>query len=41
MVWDFFMIFKPVNGGFGPFLGDIGLFFSPDFGMKLGNDNQL
>jgi hypothetical protein len=35
------MIFKPVNSGFWPFLGDIGLFLSPDFGRKLGMDNQL
>jgi hypothetical protein len=31
----------PVNGGFGPFLGDIELFLSPDFGGKLEMDNQL
>jgi hypothetical protein len=35
------MIFIPVNGGFGPFLGDIGHFWSPNFGRKLGMDNQL
>jgi hypothetical protein len=35
------MIFMPVNGGFGPFLGDIGHFWSPNFGRKLGMDNQL
>jgi hypothetical protein len=36
MVLDILLIFKPVNGGFGPFLGDIGLFLSLDFGRKLG-----
>jgi hypothetical protein len=41
MVLDFFIVFKPVNGDFWPFLGDIGLFFRPDFGRKLGNDNQI
>jgi hypothetical protein len=35
------MIFRPVNGDFCPLLGDIGLFLSPDFGRKLGKDNQL
>jgi hypothetical protein len=41
MVLDFFTVFKPINGDFWPFLGDIGLFFRPDFGRKLGNDNQI
>ena len=41
MVLDFFIVFKHVNGEFWPLLGDIGLFLSPDFGRKLGKDNQL
>jgi hypothetical protein len=31
----------PVINGFSPFLGDIGHFWSPNFGRKLGMDNQL
>jgi hypothetical protein len=31
----------PVTNGFYPFLGDIGHFWRPDFGRKLGMDNQL
>jgi hypothetical protein len=31
----------PVNSGFWPFLGDIGHFWSLDFGRTLGMDNQL
>jgi hypothetical protein len=31
----------PVINGFYPFLGDIGHFWRPDFGRKLGMDNQL
>jgi hypothetical protein len=41
MLVEFLIVFKPVNGGFGPFLRDIGLFLSPHFGRKLGMDNQL
>jgi hypothetical protein len=38
----FFLIdYMPVNDGFSPFLGDIGHFWSPNFGRKLGMDNQL
>jgi hypothetical protein len=40
-VLDFSLILMPVNGGFYPFLGDIGHFWSPNFGRKLGMDNQL
>jgi hypothetical protein len=31
----------PKKWRFWPFLGDIGLFLSPDFGRKLGMYNQL
>jgi hypothetical protein len=31
----------PRKWRFWPLLGDIGLFLSPDFGRKLGMDNQL
>jgi hypothetical protein len=33
--------YMPVINGFSPFLGDIGHFWSPNFGRKLGMDNQL
>jgi hypothetical protein len=39
-----FFIFNdimPVIIGFSPFLGDIGHFWSPNFGRKLEMDNQL
>jgi hypothetical protein len=38
---DFLFDFMPNNGGIGPFLGDIGHFWRPNFGRKLGMDNQL
>jgi hypothetical protein len=31
----------PVFNGFSSFLGDIGHFWSPNFGRKLGMDNRL
>jgi hypothetical protein len=31
----------PVTTGFYPFLGDIGNFLRPNFGRKMGMDNQL
>ena len=37
---DFFDFISRFNG-FWSFLGDFGLFLSPNFGRKLGNDNQL
>jgi hypothetical protein len=40
MFWIFIDI-VPVINGFYPFLGDIGHFWSPNFGRKLGMDNQL
>jgi hypothetical protein len=39
--YGFLIDFMPVNSGFWPFLGDIGHFWRPDFGRKLGMDNQL
>jgi hypothetical protein len=38
---EIFIDIKPVNNGFSPFWGDIGHFLSPNFGRKLGMDNQL
>jgi hypothetical protein len=38
---DFFSDLINRFNGFWSFLGDFGLFLSPDFGRKLGNDNQL
>ena len=40
IVWIFIDL-MPVTNGFYPFLGDIGHFWRPDFGRKLGMDNQL
>jgi hypothetical protein len=39
--YGFYFDFWPVNRGFFPLLGDIGPFLRPDFGRKLGDDNQL
>jgi hypothetical protein len=39
--FGFLIDFMPVTNGFYPFLGDIGHFWSPNFGRKLGMDNQL
>ena len=41
MVFGFYYDFWPVNGGFCTLLGNIRLFLSPDFGRKLGKDNQI
>jgi hypothetical protein len=40
-VLGFYLIFDAYINGFYPFLGDIGHFWSPNFGRKLGMDNQL
>jgi hypothetical protein len=40
IVW-ILLISKPVINGFWSFLGDIGQFWSPNFGRKLGMDSQL
>jgi hypothetical protein len=41
IMFGFFIDFKPVINGFSPFLGDIGHFWSPNFGRKLEMNNQL
>jgi hypothetical protein len=40
-VFGFLNDYKPVTNRFSPLLGDIGHFWSPNFGRKLGMDNQL
>jgi hypothetical protein len=37
----FLIDFYACINGFYPFLGDIGHFWGPNFGRKLGMDNQL
>jgi hypothetical protein len=37
ILFDYYACFN----GFSSFLGDIGHFWSPNFGRKLGMDNQL
>jgi hypothetical protein len=41
MFFGFLIDFMPVINGFSPFLGDIGHFWSPNFGRKLEMNNQL